>query len=73
MPGCDSGPGGSCPLASFAKYVEKRGTLVADYKTVCGLQSVSNATGNLDIYTNVPSTTAQSTVSQVPLSYAVAL
>ena len=73
VPGCASGPGGSCPLASFTSYVEKRGSLIGDFKTVCGLQNVSNATNELDVYTNVPSTAAQSTVSQVPLPYAVAL
>ena len=73
VPWCDSGPGGSCPLSSFATYVEKRGATIGDFKTVCGLTSTSNATSELDIYTHVPSTTAQSSVSQVPLPFAVAV
>ncbi|KAH9919490.1 phosphoglycerate mutase-like protein [Epithele typhae] len=73
VPGCQSGPGGSCPLASFDKYVAGRAATIGDFKTVCGLEDVANATSELDIYTNVPSTNAESSILQVPLSYAGAL
>lgn len=68
VPGCTSGPGSSCPLASFSKYINgPRAAAAGDFVKVCGLQNVSNATGEVDFFTQVPSTNAQSTV--VELSY----
>lgn len=37
VPGCDGGPGGSCPLDDFLARVKKRGEDVGDFRTVCGL------------------------------------
>lgn len=37
IPGCDSGPGKSCPLEQFAARTKKRGEEVGDFKKVCGL------------------------------------
>ncbi|KAI0050834.1 phosphoglycerate mutase-like protein [Auriscalpium vulgare] len=58
VPECTSGPGLTCPLENFAKYVAKRGESVGDYITTCGLQDVSNATGTADFFTNIPAGTA---------------
>ncbi|OBZ78367.1 Acid phosphatase PHO1 [Grifola frondosa] len=71
LSGCTSGPGSSCPLQSFAEYVERQRAAVAgDFVERCGLRGVSNATGVLDIFTEVPSRNAQSSVLAVPLPYA---
>ena len=37
LPGCESGPGSSCPLNEFLARVEKRGKEVGDFRDVCGL------------------------------------
>ncbi|KAI9787880.1 MAG: acid phosphatase pho5 [Peltula sp. TS41687] len=37
LPGCDGGPGKSCPLGDFANLVRKRGEEVGDFRQVCGL------------------------------------
>lgn len=37
LPGCDSGPGRSCPLQSFLEIVRKRGEEVGNFGSVCGL------------------------------------
>ena len=37
IPGCDSGPGGSCPLDQFLIHVRRRSKEVGDFKEVCGL------------------------------------
>lgn len=39
LPGCDSGPGKSCPLEEFLELVSKRGEEVGDFRQVCGLSS----------------------------------
>ena len=68
VPGCTSGPGSSCPLASFAEHVD--GPLAAasgDFIEVCGLQGVANATGVVDFFTQVPSVNAQSSVLELPV------
>jgi acid phosphatase len=36
MPGCVSGPGGSCPLEEFAERVSKRGKELTSFKEMCG-------------------------------------
>ena len=37
LPGCDSGPGKSCPLDEFLELVSKRGEEAGDFRQVCGL------------------------------------
>ena len=37
IPGCQSGPGGSCPIEEFLEMVRKRGEEVGDFRKVCGL------------------------------------
>ena len=37
IPGCDSGPGKSCPLAEFAARTKKRGEEVGNFNKLCGL------------------------------------
>lgn len=37
LPGCDSGPGSSCPLEEFLAHVKRRGDEVGDFTEVCGL------------------------------------
>jgi len=38
LPGCDGGPGSSCPLEEFEARVQRRGREVRDFKDVCGLE-----------------------------------
>nr|VWO97995.1 G-protein comlpex beta subunit CpcB [Ganoderma boninense] len=73
LPGCTTGPGASCPLASFQDYVRSRAEVAGDFVALCGLQGVKNATDTLDIFTNVPSELAQSSILAVPLPYAGSL
>ncbi|KAL0260462.1 hypothetical protein SLS55_004151 [Diplodia seriata] len=37
MPGCDSGPGRSCPLPEFAAKIKNRGVELGDFRAKCGL------------------------------------
>ena len=37
IPGCDSGPGKSCPLAEFAARTRTRGKEVGNLSELCGL------------------------------------
>lgn len=37
LPGCDSGPGRSCPLDKFMAHVAKRGQIGGDFRKTCGL------------------------------------
>lgn len=37
LPGCDSGPGHSCPLSEFQAHVARRGTELGDFRQKCGL------------------------------------
>lgn len=37
LPGCDSGPGSSCPLEGFMEHVAARGRLSGSFKDKCGL------------------------------------
>ena len=37
IPGCDSGPGGTCPLDDFLERVKKRGSEIEKFGTICGL------------------------------------
>ncbi|KAK0292553.1 hypothetical protein LTR35_000583 [Friedmanniomyces endolithicus] len=37
LPGCDGGPGRSCPLGEFAERVTRRGKEVGEFREVCGL------------------------------------
>lgn len=73
LPGCTTGPGASCPLASFEDYVQTRAMVAGDFVARCGLQDVKNATDKLDIFTKVPSALAQSSILTVPIPYAGAL
>ncbi|KAI9804964.1 MAG: acid phosphatase pho5 [Piccolia ochrophora] len=43
IPGCDTGPGRSCPLEEFEALVERRGREVGDFRKVCGLGGDSEA------------------------------
>ena len=37
IPGCDSGPGRSCPLDEFLKKVGMRGKEIEEFRSICGL------------------------------------
>lgn len=37
LPGCQSGPGGSCPLEEFAERTVRKGQEVGDFGDRCGL------------------------------------
>ena len=37
IPGCDNGPGNSCPLAQFAARTMRKGEEVGDFRELCGL------------------------------------
>jgi acid phosphatase len=37
IPGCESGPGKSCPLAEFAERTKKKGEEAGNFKELCGL------------------------------------
>ncbi|KAG9185176.1 acid phosphatase [Alternaria panax] len=37
IPGCDNGPGKSCPLAEFATRTKRKGEEVENFKELCGL------------------------------------
>ncbi|KAI9891870.1 MAG: acid phosphatase pho5 [Vezdaea aestivalis] len=37
MPTCHNGPGGSCPLGEFSKFVDARGVVAQDFRQICGL------------------------------------
>lgn len=41
LPGCDSGPGSSCPLEQFMEMVKERGRTVGDFREVCGLSEAA--------------------------------
>ncbi|KAI0635070.1 phosphoglycerate mutase-like protein [Trametes polyzona] len=71
VPGCASGPGSSCALDGFAAHVRKRGEVAGDFVERCGLQDVKNATGILDIFTQVPSENAQTYTLLTPQANAV--
>ncbi|KAF1851927.1 phosphoglycerate mutase-like protein [Cucurbitaria berberidis CBS 394.84] len=45
VPGCDNGPGNSCPLAQFAARTKKKGEEVGDFRELCGLDE--NAAGRI--------------------------
>ncbi|KAI0717448.1 phosphoglycerate mutase-like protein [Cerioporus squamosus] len=70
VPGCTSGPGSSCQLASFAAYVDARAAVAGDFVETCRLSDVKNTTGKLDIFTTFPSEAAQTSMLLVPLPYA---
>ncbi|KAK4548315.1 hypothetical protein LTR36_010185 [Oleoguttula mirabilis] len=38
LPGCDTGPGSSCPLGEFVEMVKRRGLDLGDFRKVCGLE-----------------------------------
>ncbi|KAJ3576326.1 hypothetical protein NP233_g494 [Leucocoprinus birnbaumii] len=66
IPKCTSGPGSSCPLQKFVTYVDNdRATAAGDFIKVCGLEGVRNATGEVDFFTQVPSSNAQSIVVEL--------
>ncbi|KAJ6624504.1 phosphoglycerate mutase-like protein [Mycena sp. CBHHK59/15] len=55
IPGCAEGPGASCPLAAFTKYVDTaRRAAAGDFVERCGLQGVANATGDATFFTVAP-------------------
>ena len=37
IPGCDKGPGSSCPLEEFAARTKRKGEDVGDFRKRCGL------------------------------------
>lgn len=38
IPGCDDGPGGSCPLDAYIERIKERGADAGDFRKVCGLK-----------------------------------
>ena len=48
LPGCSSGPGGSCPLNEFLARVEKKGTEVGGFREVCGLGKGKGGSEGID-------------------------
>ncbi|KAK5114695.1 hypothetical protein LTR62_002268 [Meristemomyces frigidus] len=43
LPGCDSGPGRSCPLEQFLQRVRLKGEETGDFREVCGLSKTAKA------------------------------
>jgi hypothetical protein len=41
IPGCDSGPGKSCPLAEFAARTKTKGQKLENFKELCGLDDTA--------------------------------
>ncbi|KAJ7096500.1 phosphoglycerate mutase-like protein [Mycena crocata] len=55
IPGCTAGPGASCPLAQFTRYVDTtRAEAAGDFVQQCGLQGVANATKEATFFTVAP-------------------
>ncbi|CAK5265064.1 unnamed protein product [Mycena citricolor] len=55
IPACQSGPGRSCPLDQFTKYINKdRAAVAGDFIGTCGLSGVANATGVNSFFTVAP-------------------
>ncbi|KAJ7172166.1 phosphoglycerate mutase-like protein [Mycena filopes] len=55
IPGCASGPGSTCPLEQFTRYVDTtRATAAGDFVDRCGLHGVVNATGEVTFLTVAP-------------------
>ncbi|KAJ7685485.1 phosphoglycerate mutase-like protein [Mycena polygramma] len=55
VPGCTSGPGFTCPLAQFTRYIDTtRADPAGDFVQRCGLQNVANATGEATFLTVAP-------------------
>ncbi|KAJ7632915.1 phosphoglycerate mutase-like protein [Roridomyces roridus] len=55
IPGCTSGPGSTCPLTDFTKYVDAtRARAAGDFVKVCGLQNITNATSVASFFTVLP-------------------
>ncbi|KAK7688366.1 hypothetical protein QCA50_008738 [Cerrena zonata] len=51
IPGCQSGPGASCPLSDFTDYVQERNAIYGDFVGRCGIDNQNgNATNTLGIY-----------------------
>jgi acid phosphatase len=49
-------------------YIDnKRAVAAGDFIQVCGLQNVTNATGVVDFFTQVPSIDAQSAIVELPV------
>lgn len=68
IPECTSGPGSSCPLNQFVTYVDKeRAAVAGDFIKICGLEGVSNATAKVTFFGNVPSTDADSIITELPI------
>lgn len=42
LPGCQSGPGLTCPIAEFVQYMEARKAEVGDFITTCNSTSASS-------------------------------
>lgn len=53
------------------KHVRTRGAVAGDFVERCGLQGVANATGVLDIFTNVPSADAETFTLLTPQANAL--
>lgn len=41
IPGCEGGPGRSCPLEEFLERVSKRGKELEEFRKICGLEDDS--------------------------------
>ncbi|EJD41519.1 phosphoglycerate mutase-like protein [Auricularia subglabra TFB-10046 SS5] len=50
LPGCSTGPGGSCEIGAFRSFVEERSRLYGDFIGACGIGNETNATNTLGIY-----------------------
>ncbi|KAH9896773.1 phosphoglycerate mutase-like protein [Cubamyces lactineus] len=73
VPHCDTGPGFSCPLGAFVAHTRRRAVVAGDFVDRCGLKGVKNATGVLDIFTQVPSRIGQTYTLLMPQPYAISL
>lgn len=67
LPTCASGPGASCPLNDFVKYVANRQAVLGDFVQRCGLSNVTNSPDVVDFYTNPTSTAANVTKIDLPV------
>ncbi|KAF9464155.1 phosphoglycerate mutase-like protein [Collybia nuda] len=54
IPGCNSGPGSSCPIDDFMTHLERRGVIAGDFVERCGLQGVKDATSLVTFLTTQP-------------------
>lgn len=58
--GSDTGPGGSCSLEAFQRFVQERSSSYGDFETACG---TTNGSDVIDFYGNITAPVSSSTAS----------